>query len=172
MIEAEGYRFNFQDAIDVLKFDERNPSSSTFHDAPMKAVDLIVEFEREYLFVEVKEYPSSYSPEMRIQNTECDQVDCPYRINHFTWLKNYLKYKYRDTYLFRYAEGKIDKPVYYLCLLNFDDAQNSVMQQQLYRELPVGLASKRWVKELVKKCQVLNLSAWNRNFPKWPVEKL
>ena len=37
------------------------------------------------------------------------------------------------------------------------------------KELPVGLASKRWKQELVKSCQVVNVAKWNQNFPKWPV---
>lgn len=92
--------------------------------------------------------------------------------DHFKWLKNYLKYKYRDTYLFRHAEQKEDRPIHYICLLTFDNALNATMQKALRKELPVGLASKRWKREIVKSCQVVNINKWNENFPKWPVRRL
>ncbi|MBV5342157.1 hypothetical protein JZU68_00565, partial [bacterium] len=87
----------------------------------------------------------------------------------FKWLKNYLKYKYRDSYLFRYAEQKVDKPIHYICLLTFDNAMNTAVRKTLSKELPVGLASKRWKQQLVKSYQVVNVAKWNENFPKWPV---
>lgn len=36
-----------------------------------------------------------------------------------------LKYKYRDTYLYRHAEDKVNKPIWYIYLLAFDDAMNA-----------------------------------------------
>ena len=70
--------------------------------------------------------------------------------------------------LFR-SEQKVDKPIHYVCLLTFENALNSIMQKELSRELPVGLASERWKQELVRSCQVVNVAKWNENFPKWPV---
>ncbi|MFH2093464.1 MAG: hypothetical protein ABIJ31_13985 [Pseudomonadota bacterium] len=67
------------------------------------------------------------------------------------------------------AEQRIDKPIYYICLLTFDNALNTFMQKELTKELPVGLASRRWKQEIVKNCQVVNIVTWNKNFPKWPV---
>jgi len=90
----------------------------------------------------------------------------------FKWLKNYLKYKFRDSYLYRHAEQKVDKPVHYVCLITFDNALNSRMQKSLKQELPVGKASRRWVQALATSCHVVNLDKWNENFPKWPVTRL
>jgi hypothetical protein len=165
IVDSDGYRFDFQDAIAAFKFDEKDPTSPTFHGAPMKAVDVIAELEDAYLFIEVKEYvdPKDFDLE------SCTDEN---KHNHFKWLKGYLKYKFRDSLLYRYAENKSDKPVFYLCLLNFDDALNLSMKKQLSKELPVGRASRRWKRTLVKGCQVLNLDAWNRNYPKWQVEKI
>ena len=165
IVESDGYRFDFTDAIDAFKFDETDPLSPTFHGAPMKAVDIVAELPATYLFIEVKEFdkPSDYNAE---------STDTTGSFDHFTWLKRYLKYKYRDSYLYRCAEDKIDKPVHYLCLLNFDDALNFNMGKNLRKELPVGRAGKRWIKILAQSCQVLNMAAWNRNFPKWPVKRV
>jgi hypothetical protein len=165
IVVSDGYQFDFTDAIAAFKFDETDPTQPTFHGAPMKAVDIIAEFPDEYVFVEVKEYDN---PEEFHVNISMDKGE----VDNFKWLKNYLKYKYRDSYLYRYAENKTDKPVHYVCLLNFDDALNSVMRKNLRSELPVGKASRRWVRTLAQSCQVLNLAAWNRNFPQWPVQKM
>lgn len=165
IVESDGYRFNFTDAITAFKFDETDPALPTFHGVPMKSVDIIAEFTGEYLFLEVKDYDATveFDPDFEADKGEHD---------NFKWLKRYLKYKYRDSYLFRYAENKTDKPVHYICLLNFDDALNSVMRKNLRNELPVGKASVRWTKAIAQSCQVLNLDAWNRNFPKWPAQKV
>ena len=91
--------------------------------------------------------------------------------NDDRWLKNYLKYKFRDSYLYRYAEDKVNKPVHYLCLINFDNALNVALNKNLKRELPVGKVTARWNKKLCESCQVLNQAEWNKAFPKWPVIK-
>jgi hypothetical protein len=165
IVVSDGYQFDFTDAIEAFKFDETDSALPTFHGAPMKAIDIIAEFPDVCLFVEVKEYDQ---PEEFDGFLTADKG----KLDNFNWLKNYLKYKYRDSYLYRHAENMTDKPVHYLCLLNFDDALNSVMRKNLRSELPVGKASRRWVRILAQSCQVLNLADWNRNFPKWPVQKI
>ena len=163
-IETDGYRFHFTDAIEVFKFDETDFSKPTFHGAPMKGVDIVAEFEEEYVYVEIKDYEDLAEFDEKKASTE---EETKHRRDSFKWLKNYLKYKYRDTYLYRYAEHKVEKPVHYICLINFDNALNNKMRNDLGRELPIGLASKRWKQPIAKSCQVLNLKKWNENFPKW-----
>lgn len=165
-VEADGFSFDFTDALDAFVFDEKNSSKSTYHGQPMKAVDIIVEFPDDYIFVEMKDLDDPASYDTKDDNSEDKLKD---KRERFKWLKNYLKYKFRDSYLFRHAEQKVDKPIHYICLLTFDNALNNSMQKALSKELPVGLASKRWKRELVKSCQVVNVAKWNQNFPKWPV---
>jgi DUF917 family protein len=167
IVIADGYQLNFEKALSAFVFDEKSATSPHFHDAPMKAVDVIAEFEEYYLFIEIKEFdnPEEFAPSGKVGAPSEHQ-------EHFKWLKNYLKYKFRDTFLFRYAEDKVDKPVYYLCLLNFEDALNSHMKKVLSRELPTGKASSRWSKELASKCQVINENAWRRNFPEWGLVRI
>ena len=87
-------------------------------------------------------------------------------------MKEYLKYKYRDSYLYRHAEDRVDKPVFYLCLLILESPLNMALQKALRRELPVGRPSGRWERELVRSCHVLNLEKWNQVFPKWPARRI
>ena len=168
-IIADGFALDFTDALDVFIFDEKDKTRPTYHGLPMKAVDLIAEFPDAYVYVEIKDFndPNMYNLKLAENDEEIKE-----RRNHFKWLKNYLKYKYRDTYLFRHAEQKVDKPIHYICLLTFDNPLNSAVQKELRRELPVGLASRRWKREIVKSCHVINMTKWNENFPKWPVERI
>lgn len=169
IVEADGFEFRFADALDAFIFDEKDSAKPTFHGAPMKAVDIIAEFAEAYVYVELKDYddPSCYD----ILSAATDEEKRA-RQDSFTWLKNYLIYKFRDSYLYRHAEQKVDKPIHYVCLLTFDNALNSLMQKSLKRELPVGKASPRWVQSLAKSCHVVNLDKWNEIFPKWPVTRL
>lgn len=165
-IDADGFSFDFTDAIDAFVFDETDRSNPNYHGAPMKAVDIVAEFEYAYVYVEMKDFddPDMYDPDLAE-----DEEALKERHDHFKWLKNYLKYKYRDTYLYRHAEDKVDKPIHYICLLTLDSPLNTVMQKDLTRELPTGRASRRWTREIVRSCQVVNVAKWNDNFPKWPV---
>lgn len=169
VIEADGFEFDFTDAIDAFVFDETDKTKPTYHGAPMKGVDIVAEFMEAYVYVELKDYddPSIYN--VISASTEDEKIS---RQDHFKWLKNYLKYKFRDSYLYRHAEHKVEKPVHYVCLITFDNALNSRMQKSLKKELPVGKVSPRWMQSIAKSCHVVNLVRWNENFPRWPVIRL
>jgi len=107
----------------------------------MKAIDIVAEFDEAYVFVEMKNFDD---PAMYDTKTFVSEEELKEKRGHFKWLKNYLKYKYRDSFLFRYAEQKADKPIHYVCLLTLDNAQNTTMRKALQKELPVGLTSNRW----------------------------
>jgi len=167
--DIDGFTFDFTDAIDAFVFDEKDKSKSTYHGAPMKAVDILVELDNAYLFIEMKDFhdPDTYNIQATVEGEDMRKVR-----DSFKWLKNYLKYKYRDSYLYRHAEQKVDKPIHYICLLSFDNALNNAMQKALKKELPMGRSSPRWKTTLVESCQVLNIDRWNQNFPKWPAHKV
>jgi hypothetical protein len=167
-VESGGYIFEFKEALSAFVFDETDNAKQTYHGAPMKAVDIIVELENNYLYVEVKNYDNLSEI---IRDAEDDAETIKKKNDHQKWLKNYLKYKFRDSYLYRYAEGKVDKPIHYLCLINFDNALNNALNKILKKELPVGTPTDRWKIKLAESCQILNFEAWNRNFPKWQVKK-
>jgi hypothetical protein len=170
-VESDGFRFEFDSAIDAFVFDEKDTTKSTFHGMPMKGVDVVAEFEDAYIYVEIKEYNNERASEYDINNSS-SQTELEQKRKHFKWLKEYLKYKFRDSYLYRHAEGKVDKPIHYICLLTFDNALNSKFSKSLKQELPVGSKSIRWNISLAKSCQVLNVDRWNQCFPKWPVTRI
>jgi hypothetical protein len=169
VVEADGFRFEFDEAIEAFVFDETDISKPTYHGAPMKGVDIVAEFEEAYIYVEIKDYDEQGQYDVMVFESDEEKSE---KQKAFRWLKNYLKYKFRDSYLYRHAENKVDKPIHYVCLLTFDNALNSRMKRSLTLELPVGKKSSRWNKALVQSCQVVNMDKWNENFPKWPVARI
>ena len=77
IVETDGYSFAFSDAIDAFVFDETDRSKYTFHGAPMKGVDIIAEFEKDYVFVELKDYKTS--SDYDVQSAESDAGCYTYR---------------------------------------------------------------------------------------------
>ncbi|MDD5204637.1 MAG: hypothetical protein PHS17_04410 [Desulfobacterales bacterium] len=157
-VAVEGFEFDFQDAVDAFVFDETDPDCPTCHGLShaMKAVDLIVELENDYLFVEVKDF---HRPDEYLNG------------DHFNHLREVLKYKFRDSFLYRWAEQKIDKTIRYLCLLTLENALISRMNKEIRQQLPLGRPIIRWQREIAHGCAVLNQERWNHNFPKWPVTR-
>ncbi len=169
VVTTDGFRFEFDDAIEAFVFDETDKSKATYHGAPMKGIDVMAEFEEAYVYIEIKDYDEQDQYDTSVFSTDDEKKQ---KQKAFKWLKNYLKYKYRDSYLYRHAEDKVDKPIHYICLLTFDNALNSRMKKSLDQELPVKKKPSRWNKALVDSCQVVNMAKWNENFPKWPVTRI
>lgn len=168
-VQTDGFQFEFSDAIEAFVFDETDKTKPTFHGAPMKGVDIVAEFTDAYIFVELKDYDDTALIDIMNAVTDDEKQQ---RQAHFKWLKNYLKYKYRDSFLYRYAEQKVDKPIHYICLTNFDNALNSIMKKALKKERPIGKASPRWKNIIARSCHVINMDKWNENYPKWPVKRI
>lgn len=169
VVVADGFEFHFEDALNAFVFDEKDKTKPMYHGAPMKCVDIVAEFANEYIYVELKDYDDQSGYDIK---SAVNEEEIFLRRKSFKWLKNYLKYKFRDSYLYRHAEGKVEKPIHYICLITFDNALNTRLKKALHKELPVKKASRRWIQELAKSCHVLNLESWNRNFPKWQVTRL
>lgn len=152
MLLREGsLQFDFTGALNAFKFDEQSSSSTTFHGLShcMKAVDFVVEYLDHYLFIEIKDPsdPARYG-------SERDKAEL---------LKN-LATKFRDTFIYRWAEDKLDKPVRYQCLVELDNAQTLYLMDQLKHLLPVSKAPSRWRKPLASFCAVSNTATWNKTF--------
>ena len=135
VVQTDGFEFQFEDALDAFIFDEKDPENPTFHGAPMKCVDIVAEFHKYYVYVELKNYPN---PSSFDTFGTMNRREKPSRRNNFNHLKNYLKYKFRDSYLYRHAEQKVEKSIHYICLTNFDNAKNNRIQKALKVELPCG----------------------------------
>ena len=167
----DGYTFNFPNALALFKFDEQDQAEPRFHGAPMKAVDVIAEFADKYLFIEIKDFHDKERYNAIVGGLSNE--DKLARKDSLKYLKNSLKYKLRDTYLYRSLENKTDKPIHYICLLNFDDALNLHLKQTLSHDLPIGIPKRiptgRWQREIAHSFNVLNMAKWNNVFPTSPL---
>lgn len=134
----------------------------------MKAVDFIVELDDRTYFVEFKD------PE----NPNAKSKDSA------TFLKKFMsnaidsdfKTKYRDSWLYEYAEGRAKKPIYYLVLIGastLSDAELITRTDALKRQIPInGPAERSWEKPFVAGCAVMNLAAWNKNLAHMPASRV
>ncbi len=169
-IVHDGYKFNFSDAIDAYVFDEQDSSKPRFHNPPMKAVDIICEVSDALIFIEIKEYPDTSLYNINLTANSLEESE--ERKKMFKFTKDYIKYKFRDTYLCKHAEDAISKPIHYIFLTNFDNALNITFKKALYRDLPTKKPSDLWKHSLAESFQVMNLDAWNEIFPKWQASKI
>ena len=167
-IEADGFAFDFTDALDVFCFDEKDKTKPHFHGLShvMKAVDLVVELPTDYLFIEMKDFHAVDDYDFKRAMDSAQRTE---RQVCFSHLRDVLRDKFRDTWLYRWAEQKTDKPIHYLCLLTLDNALLSLMRKELQRQLPAGAAGPRGSNALAQTRTVVNIERWNANFPKWPV---
>ena len=134
----------------------------------MKAVDFIVEFPDRYLFLEFKD---PQHPDVPRENRE-ESIREFRRRN----LDEELKYKYRDTFLYEWASGRVDKPVHYVVLIADDGLTAAELidrTNSLARALPLeGPESGSWTRKIVENCVVLNIESWNRRMPQYPVNRM
>ena len=158
-INEEDLEFDFSDAADAIKFDDCNHALSHC----MKAVDFIIELPTAYLFVEVKDPSQPRAPAKAADNFKA-------KVTNGELQKDIVK-KFRDSFVYRWAENKLDKPVHFLSVVTLEEALLHNFQDELKRNLPF-VGPTRWTRQLAASCHVLNIEAWNRNFPKWPVRRL
>lgn len=159
MILTEGdLQFEFTGALDAFKFDETDKSLSHFHGLShcMKAVDFIAEYSNYYVFIEIKSPPD---PSRYGTNDLKNEL-----------IKS-LVGKFRDSFIYRWAENKLDKPVRYQCLVELDNAQTLFLMKTLQRELPIT-GSTRWAKPIVESCSLVNIKSWNAIFPDIQVSRV
>lgn len=136
-----------------LRFDGANHGLSHC----MKAVDFIVEFPTYYLFVEVKDPDcSKASPERhKLYKSELAMpAFC-----------QALARKYRDSFIYRWAEKKTDKPIHYVVLLQLTGLgapQYLTLQRSLQRELPTAKEPANWSRSIVSGLAVLDMQSWNQ----------
>ena len=137
----------------------------------MKAVDFIVEHENQVYFVELKD------PEDPSALAERGVGSAAY-INKFRSgeIDTDLKIKFRDSWLYEYAQGRVNRPIIYLVLIGastLSAAELLARTDALKRQIPVfGPSDRPWVKPFVTGCAVMNIAAWNKALPQFPVGRV
>ena len=171
-ISADGYIFEFaDDVVDAFVFD-----SPAYHGGlhAMKAVDIIAEFPNEYLFIELKKYDAAHGGiQFRCplwNDRSLISEHCPLATNdrkrdkvNVKRIAHDLRQKYCDTFLFRYAEDKLDKTVNYICVVEGCDSAQTLRLQEIMKDvMPKGIpANTQWIRPIVKNVAVVNVATWN-----------
>jgi len=158
--------FNFTNAEDSFVFDQMKPALPNFHGiSVMHRVDFIVEMTEAWIFVEVKDpgHPNAQGKGLAKFFAE---------LNDGT-LSDTFAAKFIDSFIYRWAEGKVGKPIHYISLVTLEPALLLNLSDEIARKLPpMGMPAPRWQRHLVENCQIFNIETWNENFPKWPVTRL
>jgi hypothetical protein len=134
----------------------------------MKAVDFIVELEDRILFIEFKDPENPRArPAARatfVKEFQSGEIDSD------------LTVKYRDSFLYEWAAGRLNKPVHYLVLVaitSMDAAMLLNRTDALKRQLPFdGPANGAWLRKIAEQCLVFNIDAWNRYLPNFSVTRV
>lgn len=158
---------DFTDAINAIVFDQMKADQPNFHGiGQMHRVDFVVELETAILFVEVKDpgNPKAQSKGLEKFHGELQNGT----------LSDTFAAKFIDTFLYRWAEASLEKPVHYVNLVTLEDSGLLPnFSDEIARKLPpMGMSVPRWRRQLFENCQVFNIELWNASFPKWPASRL
>ena len=166
ILSERDIQFDFSSALRAWRFDTEGQGGHGLTHC-MKAVDFVVELEDHYLFVEVKDPEAAPDP-----HSIDKAVD---RFSHGDFDED-LKYKYRDSFLYEWAHGRADKPVYYyvlFCSNQLDAANLTQRTDVLGRNLPLtGPRQQPWTRPFVHDCAIFDIAAWNQHLAQYPVIRL
>jgi len=158
---------DFTTAIDAIVFDQMKADRPGYHGiGQMHRVDFVVELEEAILFVEIKDPGNPKAKAEGLAKFHGELQDGT--------LSNTFASKFIDTFLYRWAEGCLHKPVHYISLVTFEDSELLPnFSDEIAKKLPpMGKTMPRWKRQLVENCQVFNIEMWNQSFPKWPVARV
>jgi len=151
--------FNFDGAIEAIKFDDNATHSRT----TLKRVDFIAEYDDCYRFIEVKDPddPNAVNPQRFVEKLRSGQ------------LIPSLAGKYRDSLFFRSMQNKTDKKIEYFVLLAMQSLEPALLisqQENLRRAIPVEHSS--WEDPSAAVCVILNMAQWKRHFGEHSVTRI
>ena len=157
-------QITFPGSASVRRFDDE-ASHGLSH--CMKAVDFIVDESDRVLFIELKD---PEHPDAR------DDARGEFIASFLSGnLDKDLQYKFRDTWLYEWASGNIDKPIYYCVIVAVEkltDADLLVRTDNLNRKLPLqGPPTTTWT-PIVTGCIVFNIRTWNKCLPRFPLSRV
>jgi len=163
MIAEEGdIRIDIINAVSLRKFDDDTHGLSHC----MKAVDFIIELEKSVIFLEIKDPQSPHAhPEKFIED-----------FTSYKLINDELKPKCRDSFIYEYSMNRVNKPIFYIALICLDtitEPELSAQADLLRKNLPVdGPPKQPWIRKFIETCAVLNIAAWRKTFPHYPIIRL
>lgn len=137
----EGYTFDFPNATNIRKFDDKSHHMTQ----AMKAVDVIIELPEWRFFIEVKNYELHKEWTERLANEESAQ--------RLKKLRFDLVYKYRDSFLYQWCLKSKDKRNAFIFLTDWlDPVKILSFQNELKERFPTSSS------------QSMRKSVWSRSF--------
>ena len=158
---------DFTDAIDAIVFDQMKADKPGYHGVgQMHRVDFVVELEKAILFVEVKDPGNPKAQAEGLAKFHGELQDGT--------LSDTFAAKFIDTFLYRWAEDCLNKPVHYVSLVTLGDSSLLPnFSDEIAKKLPpMGKSVPRWQRQLAENCQVFNIDLWNQSLPKWPATRV
>ena len=166
MMFTEGnIQITFPRSASARKFDD--PTTHGLSHC-MKAVDFVVEEGDLISFIEIKDPDHPHAR----------KADREKFIDEFLSgrLDEDLKYKCRDSFLYRWAADRVDKPVNYWIIIALDiltEMQLSMRTDDLKSKLPLnGPSSGKWKQPIVTDCMVFNIETWNKHQRRFPLSRI
>jgi len=134
----------------------------------MKAVDFILESRNQILFIEIKDpdnpQAGSANRDKFIEGFASGNIDAD------------LVYKCRDSFLYQWASGGVQKPVHYLVLIAVDNLTKADLLTRtdaLKRKIPLlAHAQGRWKRAPIADCAVFNIQTWNEHITSCAVRRI
>lgn len=134
----------------------------------MKAVDFIVEEPERVLFIEFKD-PDHPQAQRKNRESFLEELQSGGKDDD-------LVRKYRDSFIYRWAENTPEKPTAYYVLIAAGQLEKAMLlfrTEELKRKLPLkGPPSGAWQRQIVTDCLVFNLETWNEHLPQYPVTRV
>lgn len=158
---------DFTDALGAVLFDQMKANKPNYHGiGEMHRVDFVVELVDAILFVEVKDPSNPRAQAKGLEKFYGELKDGT--------LGDTFAAKFIDTFLYRWAEDLLHKPVHYISLVTFEDSELLPnFSDEIAKKLPpMGKSVPRWKRQLAENCQVFNIEQWNQSFPKWPATRI
>ena len=165
MFTEGNIQITFPRSVSARKFDD--PTTHGLSNC-MKAVDFVVEEDDLISFIEIKDPDHPHAR----------KADREKFIDEFLSgrLDEDLKYKYRDSFLYRWATDRVDKPVNYWVIIALDtltEMQLSMKTDDLKSKLPLnGPQSGKWKRQIVTDCMVFNIETWNKYQQRFPLSRI
>lgn len=128
-LREQGLEIEFKDAVDALIFDQMDSNQPNYHGiGQMHRVDFIVEFEEAIVFVEIKDPENPNAQKIGLEKFRTKLLNGT--------LSTSFAAKFVDSFLYRWAEEKIHKPVHYLNLVTLDGELLPNLSDEIARKLP------------------------------------
>lgn len=163
VIAERGLQLTVPEGVTARRFDGNAHGLSHC----MKAVDFILELPDASVFVEFKD-----PQDVAAKGARSDDFISNFKSGK---LDESLKTKFRDTWMYEWASGRLVKPVEYWVLIAADTLSSADLlrrTEKLKKQIPLnGPEGMPWQRQLVRACGVFNIAAWNRAKPAFAVSR-